>query len=269
MSKDPLKADQGTAGVQRHRVSVLSRIRAFIVCGMCAGSLLVSLAMSTGAFAQATGQLRFRFEPDRGMSYLLDGKYRLSDREITLGEGQHRFTFWAPERLMLDTTLTVLADRTVDILVRLRYSQEYVDFRRASERYTKQQKWGRILPPIVTGAAAIWTTVAFINYGNASTELDDLAEVYTTSADPDRIERLKTQDLPQAKSDLKAAQTQAYVATGVLVLSAAATVYIRRQLSRKEAPVFEDRERIRFEGLALLPGQQGGIWSATFSLPLR
>jgi hypothetical protein len=53
------------------------------------------------------------------------------------------------------------------------------------------------------------------------------------------------------------------------VVSAAATVYIRRKLARSTAPVFEDKERIRFEGLAFEPARSGSVWSATFSIPLR
>lgn len=231
--------------------------------------LSIQLLASVTVHAQSTGQLRFRFEPDRGMQFVLDGKYKLTDREITLGEGAHRFTFWAPERLMLDTTLFVVGGRTQEVLIRLRYAQDYVDHRRAEERYVKQGRWGRYLPPVVTGGAAAWATVSFLNYGKASRELDDLADSYRTSADPGGIQRLKDEDIPAAKADLRSARTQAYVATGVFAASAAATLLIRKCLAQRSTPVFEDKERIRFEGLVHQPSGVGGIWSATFSLPLR
>jgi len=229
----------------------------------------IQVLVSGTLHAQSTGQLRFRFEPDRGMQFVLDGKYKLADREITLGEGAHRFTFWAPERLMLDTTLFVEGDKTREVFIRLRYSQDYVDHRRAEERFVKQERWGRYLPPVVTGGAAAWATVSFLNYGKASRELDDLAASYRTSADPGGIQRLKYEEIPAAKSDLRSARTQAYVATGVFAASAAATLIIRKRLAQRKAPVFEDKERIRFEGLAHHGTGAGGVWSATFSLPLR
>ncbi len=229
----------------------------------------ILMLLGTSVQAQSSGQLRFRFEPDNSMQFVLDGKYKLSDREITLEEGAHRFTFWAPERLMLDTTLTVLGDRTQEVFIRLRYSPDYVDHRRAEERFVKQGRWGRYLPPLVTGATAAWATVSFLNFGKASRDLDDLADSYRTSADPAGIQRLKEEEIPAAKDDLRSARTQAYVSTGVFALSAVATVIIRKRLASRSAPVFEDKERIRFEGLVHQPLGNGGIWSATFSLPLR
>lgn len=237
--------------------------------GIFAALLMCMQVLVSGSLhAQSTGQLRFRFEPDRGMQFVLDGKYKLADREITLGEGAHRFTFWAPERLMLDTTIFVEGDKTREVFIRLRYSQDYVDHRRAEERFVKQGRWGRYLPPVVTGGAAAWATISFLNYGKASRELDDLAASYRSSSDPGGIQRLKDDEIPSAKSDLRSARIQAYVSTGVFVASAAATLIIRKRLAQRTAPEFEDKERIRFEGLVHQHTGAGAIWSATFSLPL-
>ncbi len=231
--------------------------------------LTLLVCSSLAASAQSTGQLRFRFEPDRGMQYVLDGKYRMSDREITLGEGAHRFSFWAPERIMLDTTFFIVGDRLQEVFVRLRYSQDYVDHRKAQERYEQQARWGHYLPPVITGGALAWTAVSYFRYRKAGNSLDDLAEEYKSSADPGRIETLKTVDIPDAKNDLKSARTQTYVAGGITLASAAATVIIRQRMAKRSTPDFEDKERLRFEGLVHEPGRTGGIWSATFSLPIR
>lgn len=221
------------------------------------------------ASAQTTGQLRFRFEPDRGMQYVLDGKYRMSDHEITLGEGAHRFTFFAPERVMLDTTFFVVGDRLQEVFVRLRYSQDYVEFRKAEERYAQQARWAHYLPPVITGGALAWTAVSYIRYRKAGNNLDDLAEEYSGSADPGRIRTIKELDIPDAKDDLRSARTQTYVAGGITMASAAATVIIRQRMAKRSTPTFEDKQRLRFEGLVHEPGRTGGIWSATFSLPIR
>lgn len=234
-------------------------------------SVLLTLLVC-GAFAvsaQSTGQLRFRFEPDRGMQYVLDGKYRMSDHEVTLGEGAHRFTFWAPERMMLDTTFFVVGDRLQEVFVRLRYAQDYVDHRKAEERYEQRARWGHYLPPVITGGALAWTAVSYLRYRKAGNSLDDLAEEYRNSADPGRISTIKELDIPDAKDHLRSARTQTYVAGGVTLASAAATVIIRQRMAKRSAPTFEDKERLRFEGLVHEPGRTGGIWSATFSLPIR
>lgn len=237
------------------------------------GHVCVVIALLLGsAFegsAQSAGALRFRFEPDRGMEYLLDGKYRMSDREITLEEGAHRFTFWAPERLMLDTTLFIVGDRTQEAFIRLRYSQDYVDHRKAQERYVLHARWGKYLPPVISAGALAWTTVSYLRYRKAGNALDDLAEEYISSSDPGRIATLKTVDIPDSRQDLRSARTQTFVASGVFLASAAATLIIRKRAATRSAPVFEDKERLRFEGLVHEPGRTGGIWSATFSIPIR
>jgi hypothetical protein len=230
---------------------------------------LICMQVFTGLHAQSTGQLRFRFEPDRGMQYVLDGKYRLGDRELTLEEGRHTFTFWAPERLMMDTAFIVEPGLTKDVLVRLRYSQEYVDHRRALERYASQQRIGRIWLPVATIGAGAWTTVAWIQLAKAHSTLVDLEDSYTTLSDPDGIQALKTTDLPNAQADLRKARTHAYVASGVFAATTAATVMLRKKLASRSAPEFQDSERIRFEGLVWEPGEQRGTWAAALSIPIR
>ena len=225
--------------------------------------------MATCATAQSTGQLRFRFEPPQGVSYVLDGKYRLSDKEVTLSEGRHHFTFWAPERSLLDTAFFVVADRTTDVLVRLRYSAEYVDHRRALERYSRQERTGRAVPPLLAGAAAAWTTVAVIQLADAHKDLQDLEDRYAQLSDPAGILRLKQQDIPEAKNELRRARTQAFLAGGTFAVTAAATLWVRQRLAQRKPPAFEDRERIRFEGLVRSPATLGNAWCAQFSLPIR
>lgn len=223
----------------------------------------------TTAAAQSSGQLRFRFEPPQGVSYVLDGKYRLSDKEITLSEGRHHFTFWAPERSLLDTAFFVVADRTTDVLVRLRYSAEYVDHRRALERHARQERTGRIVPPLLAGGAAAWTTVAVLQLAGAHKDLEELEDSYAQLSDPAGIIRLKEQEIPAAKDELRQARTHALVAGGTFVVTAAATVWIRQRLAQRKPPAFEDRERIRFEGLVQAPATMGHAWCAQFSFPIR
>jgi len=225
--------------------------------------------MATFVSAQSTGTLRFRFSPENGVSYVLDGKYRMSDREVTLLEGPHRFVFWAPERRMMDTTLTVLAGRTIEVELALRYSVEYIDHRRAVERYARNLTWARMLPPAVALGTGIWAGASYLRYAKAHQDLKDLEESYRTSADPGGIRRLKAEDIPRAKDVFAKARTGAILSGGAFAASVAATAYLRRRTARSCPPVFDDRERLRFEGLAWVPSNNGGIWAAGLSIQLR
>lgn len=224
--------------------------------------------MPTCAFSQSTGQLRFLFQPPYGVSYVLDGKYRMAEQELTLTEGPHRFTFWAPERRMLDTTLHVAPDRLTEVAVTLRYAPAFIDHRHALDRHQRLMRWSRWGPPVLTAGTGAWATVAWIRHVRADQRLDELAESYRSSADPRGIERLKNEEIPVAKDDFRRSRTGAYVATGAFVLSAGATVLLRHTVLRRPPPAYRDEERVRFEGLVCAPPAPGA-WPAAVPGPWR
>jgi hypothetical protein len=269
MRKDPLDTYQCAAGLRRHLRGGRHCTRAVVRQFVLACSLLVSMVTGPDALAQATGQLRLRVIPEQGMQYVLDGKHRMTDRELTLIEGAHRFTFWAPERRMLDTTFFVIGGRTQEVTVQLRYTPEYAEYRAALVRYERGKRWGRYLPPVVSAGATAWAVSSYFNYRNKYRDLDALREEYTTSADPAGIERLKQERIPEAKDDFGKARTQAVVSGSVMMLSLGATVYIRQRIARSTEPMYQDQERVRFEGLVYQPTPQGGFWTAGLTIPLR
>ncbi len=228
----------------------------------------VLLLTGTLSMAQSTGRLRLIMEPAGQTEYVLDGQFRMRDREVSLMEGTHRFVFWAPERRMLDTVLTVVAGGTSDVRISLRYSEEYIQWRKQAQQYETQRRWGLYAPPVVAAGAAAWMVVSYMNYSQAHRELDDLEEAYAASTDPGEISSIKNEDIPAAKDDFAKARTQTIVASGLFLVSAGATWYLRRKLSSRTAPVFEDKERTRFEGMVWVPGGTGGTWMAGLSIPL-
>lgn len=227
-------------------------------------------AVMVPCLAQTTGQLRLLMEPAGSTSYVLDGKHRMSQRDVSLLEGPHRFVFWAPERRMLDTTITVVGGSIRDIRISLRYSEEYIAYLSRLKKYDSMQRWGRVVPPIVAGAAGVWALVSYLDYTAAHQDLVDLEGGYRTSSDPAGITRLKDVEIPAAKDDFQKARTQTYVATGVFVVATGAAYYLRRKTSSAQAPVFEDTEKVRFEGLVWTPDLRGGgFWTAGLTIPIR
>src|SRR5690606_1330173 len=80
--------------------------------------LLITITMiAQFACAQVTGKVRITGIPDQGLRYVLDGKYEMTEREVTLTEGDHHFTFWAPEHKVLDTTIFVMGNWTYDLKI--------------------------------------------------------------------------------------------------------------------------------------------------------
>ena len=228
-----------------------------------------SVIIGLGCMAQTTGQVRIMSQPDQGVRYVLDGKYEMNDREITLSEGDHRFVFWAPEHQMLDTTIFVMGNYTYQLNIALQRPAEYVAYRSSVEKFQQKQRLLRIVPPIVAGGIGVWTAISWINYGNANSDLQELADRYETSSNPGEIMRLKETEIPDAKDKFRSARTMAYVSTGLFVASAGAVAYIRSELKKQQPPTYEDKERVRFEGLVWIPGGNNGTWATSISIPLR
>ena len=62
----------------------------------------------------------------------------------------------------------------------------------------------------------------------------------------------------------------AWVSGGLTAASGAAWWYLRKARAERKPPVFEDKERARFEGLVWTPDANGqGLWLAGFTIPLR
>ncbi|MBK7385010.1 MAG: hypothetical protein IPI81_16990 [Flavobacteriales bacterium] len=236
--------------------------------GILFAGCMVCLAL-TGA-AQNTGKLRIFCEPAGSCSYIVDGKHRLTDREITLMEGPHTFVFWAPERRMHDTTLVVVAGTTTEARVQLRYSEEYITYRHRADRFTRNERWIQYGPPLVTLGAGAWSAMSITRALKARKDLDALADEYNTSTYPAGITALKNERIPDANIELRQARIAAFVSSGVFVATGAASYLIRRHRRTRIAPAFEDKEKVRFDGLVWVPGtHSAGTWAMGFTIPIR
>ena len=218
---------------------------------------------------QGTGTLRFLVDPGNNYSFVLDGKYRMQERELKLLEGPHTFTFWAPTRLMVDTVLRVVPDRTTDVLLRLPYSPEFAAYQREMAQLKKEQWVGRVLPSALTLGTGIWAAISFANYKDAHDQLQADEDLYNSSASPNRIDQLKSTDLPAHQEDFKQARTTFAISGGLFVASAAFTTWSIIKAARKPLPTFEDKEKVKFDGLVWVPDRRGGTWAMGLTIPIR
>lgn len=225
--------------------------------------------LSTLIFGQSTGTLRLLVDPGDSYRFVLDGKYRMQEREVKLMEGPHTFTFWAPTRSMVDTVLRVLPDRTTDVVIRLPHSPEYVAYTREMQQLRKEQWLGRVLPTAVTLGTGVWAVSSFVQYKDAHEQLEADEALYTTSATPRELELLKSEVVPRHQEEFKDARTMFFVSSGVFLASAAFTTWSIIKASKRPVPTFEDKEKVRFEGLVWVPGARGGSLAMGLSIPVR
>lgn len=230
-------------------------------------ALFVLISFSSSTFAQKTGTLRMMIDPATGFEFVVDHKYRMQQREVKLGEGLHHFSVWAPERRVVDTAVFVIADRTSDLVMRLPFSTEYQQYRKDLGRYENGKLMRRLSPlPLLGGL--VWTGLSIGSYGKAKDQLEEDRTAYDNSVDPAGINRLKI-DIDQHNADMRKARTSLYAGTALSVVGAGVIWYVWHKTKQNRKPAFEDREKVIFDGLSWVPGQNGGAWCAGVTIPLQ
>jgi hypothetical protein len=229
--------------------------------------LVLASCLIAPSIAQNTGTLRLIVEPGHDFEFIVDRKHRMKQREIKLVEGLHDLSIWAPTRSIVDTVVFVIADRTSDLVVRLPYSREYADYRHALSEYTNGRRL-RAVSPMILVAGLIWTGVSYGSYTRAYDQLETDRERYDTSVDPGLINKLKDIEIPEHKDDFSKARTSLYMGAALTAVGAGVLWYVRSTTKDLQRPSFEDREKVRFDGIAWHQVPGGGVWVAGLSIPL-
>lgn len=224
--------------------------------------------MATWANAQSPGTLRLFIDPGHDFVFVLDGKHKMQQREVTLPSGPHRFQFWAPMRRIVDTTLAVFPDRTVDFKLRLPLSTEYLDYQLRMEEFRRNRMLNRALPLGLTGVSAVVSAVYFSKYKKAHDQLQEDVDQYNSLTTPGAISQLKDETMPSHQDDFNKAERNFFISLGVTGALAVATTYLYVKSSKLPLPVFEDKERVKFNGLAWVPDGRGGYWAGGLTINL-
>jgi hypothetical protein len=56
--------------------------------------------------------------------------------------------------------------------------------------------------------------------------------------------------------------------TSAFTAVSAATYYFYRRTAKWERPLFDDKEKVKFDGMAWLPGERGGAFMAGLTIDL-
>ena len=231
--------------------------------------LVLWMILAVSVSAQRTGTVRLFVDPGNDYSFVLDGKYRMQERELTLSEGQHTFTLWAPQRAMVDTTFDVIRDSLSVLTVRLPYSVEYVAYTQELSRYRKENFLTRSIPAVVTLGLGIWSGIQYGNYRSAYNDLNALNDSYADLSVPRQITELKQEQIPAAQDELGQQRTLFFVSAGLFTAGVVGTWMAFQKTKTRAIPRFEDKEKLRFDGLVWIPGPQGGTWAAGLTIPVR
>lgn len=237
-------------------------------------SILVFMALAGPSMAQTrdSAEVRFWVNPYNQVEYILDGVERLKQAEYPAARftaGDHRLIFWAPHCSILDTTLHVVGG--VDMALRkvLKQTPEYLAYKKVRSGVgTKKALW-RAVPVLFTAGFGIKALVDRRAHDQAYDELHALRDSYYKMTSPSAIEVTKRSSIPAAQDKLDATRRQLSISLALCGVGALATVYGFIRAGKLTYPEYEDKEKVRFDGMAWIPTAQGGMYLAQLSIPLR
>ncbi len=230
---------------------------------MIARSLIMSaLVVLAGAtMAQSSGKLRLQIDPPASFFYKLDHQFTMQRADLELLDGPHHFSFWAPERNVVDTTITIAGGENRILNLRLPFSKEYLVYQRDLKAFRKERQLMRLIPAAATGVSLVYTVAKYGRMKKAHDRLEADRKAYDEAASPNAITVLKNETIPSHRDDFTKARTGYQVAAGITVLFAGATAYMYLRSAKRKKPVFIDAEKVRFDGLSWMPGANGGEWT--------
>ncbi len=233
-------------------------------------AILPAAAQTPGSVASSGTEVRLLVNPRAMVRAKVDGELlQQGTVGVRLQPGPHRLAFWAPGFALLDTTVQVGSD-TLFFRRTLREDPAHKVHREAWGRV----KAGRTLWRYGTAAAfvgtSVWAVLAHQRMKDAHQALADAETTYATSQSPQEIVTLKEVRIPELKETFADRRTGFTIAASVAGACLATTVYGWVRAGRiEDPPHFEDREKVRFDGIAWLPPlTPGGPWLATLNLRL-
>ena len=244
----------------RHREEALRRSDRADMVGKVF-SILTFIMIALVATAQSSGKLHLLIDPPATFSYKLDHRFIMQQAGLELLEGAHHFSFWAPQRKLMDTTITIAGGDNKTLALRLPFSAEYLVYQRDLKAYRKDMRIQRLIPAGATGASLIYTAVKYGKMKKAHDRLEDDRKAYDEAGAPNAITVLKDETIPSHKDDFEKARTGYRVSAGITVLFAGVTTYMYLRSAKQKKPVFIDAEKVRFDGLSWMPGAHGGEWT--------
>ena len=228
----------------------------------------LALLISNGSYAQSKGEVRIAVQPQRGLEYLLDGKERLVNLGLMLPAGPHRFVFYAPDRMLLDTTVMVISDSTIMLRKVLPPTPEYVSFRRSIKRNAQGRFFFRVIPLALTAVTTGFAVAANRDRLEADKALTEAEESYGTLRTPSVISDLKDRKLIQLQTEYDKARSRTIFYTSLATVASIATVIGFIKAASIKDQEYHDLEKVRFDAMAWIDGSDPGCM-ATITIPLR
>ncbi|MCB0761261.1 MAG: hypothetical protein KDC12_07015 [Flavobacteriales bacterium] len=221
------------------------------------------------ANGQSGGTVKFIVNPGHDYAVKFDNDSIARVRSCHLPNGAHHIQIWAPGYDIFDTLLVVNEGEEHVVKAMLRHPQEWNTWRKESKSFTVQQGWQKVG---LIGANVLFVGNAVYQWNRYKTlhnNIERITELYDATYDPSEIQELKI-DLSQNQDKMKRQQWVTYSSLGASVVTTVAMSWLLWKAGQKEAPVYEDKAKVRFYAGAGQTGynssnmELGLTWSVRF-----
>lgn len=215
------------------------------------------------------GTVRYLINPAGLIQEKLDGKLQVRARTRALDVGTHRFTFYASGFQLLDTVVDIHPGATLDLRYVLKPDPEHVASRKAQKKHQNARLLGVYTPGVLTLAGSVWVANAMKKERAAYDALKASEAEYGTLNSPSQVQALKDEVIPSQQETLQDAQQNLLTASIATGFMAGLTVWGIIRSGHHTVPVYEDKQKIRFDGIAWWPSSAGGMLFTSVTFPIR
>lgn len=220
--------------------------------------------------AQERVELKFQVFPMNGLMVRIDDQAPAQGiSAVSVEPGTHRFRFWAPGFAVWDTILHVAQGQDALLRKVLRHSPDHIAYQEGRQHIARQKAALRGVPLLATAITGYLSLKSKKDHDQAYDDLLALQDTYEASNSVSGIGVIKQESLPDARSEVDRTRKALTTNLAICGVAVAATVYGFMRAAKLEYPAYEDRDKVRFEGLSWIPDGKGGTWLAGLTIPIR
>lgn len=220
--------------------------------------------------AQEKVEVKFQVFPMQGVMLRMDDQAPVQGvSAVSVEPGAHRFRFWAPGFTVWDTALVVAQGSSVLLRKVLKHSPEHVAYQGAQRRLSRQKTAWRGLPLLTAGITGYLSLKAKKNHDHAYDDLLALRDTYQASNSATAIGVIKQESLPGARAEVDRTRRALTINLALFGVALGTTAYGFIRAGKLERPTYEDKDRVRFEGIGWIPDAAGGTWATGLIILIR
>jgi hypothetical protein len=206
--------------------------------------IIFTCLLSYSGIAQ-TGKVSLFVLPSTEYQVLVDEKDLYKNNTIFLSEGVHNIKIYAPGCYLFDTTITIAANKEVEIIKELSYTSDFLKFIEEDQQYENRLTLYKIPSAFITAGGILYSTIQFVEMQHNYDEIQALNNSYHTASSTDEIQGIKSK-LILEKEEFASNKKAFNISIGATLLSAGVTALLWRKANRMEVPQHLDKVKLQF-----------------------